>query len=173
MEVFRMNKSMNTSNRTARSGLSPKEYEERKRASSTNLLLLELSDCKILIKELKGKDISAYNNSELHHHNKSLDLEKRKKKAFIKKLADLGYEADKRGRPRKDANEKYKSTHKRTTVYFSTEIFEYLVSLKKSNEIPNVSHFINELLSSYKCLAETDTKEKFSENCIKKRSSQV
>jgi hypothetical protein len=144
-----MNKSMNTSNRTARSGLSPKEYEERKRASSINLLLLELSDCKSLIKELKGKDISAYNNSELHHHNKSLDLEKRKKKAFIKRLADLGYEADKRGRPRKDANEKYKSTHERMTVYFNPSTLNYLKELKRKEIISDISSFINELVTSY------------------------
>ena len=144
-----MNKSMNTSNRTARSGLSPKEYEERKRASSINLLLLELSDCKSLIKELKGKDISAYNNSELHHHNKSLDLEKRKKKAFIKKLADLGYEADKRGRPRKDANEKYKSTHERMNVYFSPDNLARLKKLKSDGIIPNISYLVNELVTSY------------------------
>jgi hypothetical protein len=144
-----MNTSTNISNRGTRSNLAPKEYEERKRASSINLLLLELSDCKSLIKELKSKDTSYFNKFEMHHHKNALDLEKRKKKAFIKKLADLGYEADKRGRPRKDANEKYKSTHERMNVYFSPDNLARLKKLKSDGIVPNISFLVNELVTSY------------------------
>lgn len=114
-----------------------------------NRLLSELYNCKNSIKELRKEDVSFMTRSELHHHQRKLDLQVKKRKILLQTLSSLGYNADKRGRPKKNDADKYKNTHTRITCYFTKDNTKILKDLKEQGSIENISSFLNELLQSY------------------------
>ncbi|MFL0167931.1 hypothetical protein [Candidatus Clostridium helianthi] len=121
-----------------------------------NGLLLELYHCKNSIKELRKKDVSFMTRSDLHHYQRKLDLQVKKRKILLQTLSSLGYNADKRGRPKKNDTDKYKNTHTRITCYFTKDNSKILKDLKEQGSIENISSFLNELLRSYFALSKDD-----------------
>lgn len=126
-----------------------KEQLETLKRNSIKTSLMELDQCKELITKLKKEDISSMSKSELYQHNKKLDQQLRKRNLLLQKLLELGYNADKRGRPKKYDNEKYKSIHTRMACYFTKDNTIFLKDLKEQGKIKNISAFLNELLTSY------------------------
>lgn len=145
---------MNSStNRRLRTNSYTDDYKERQKQTSIHYLLFQLNEKKRCLKKLKAQDISTLSKVELNHYNKVLEMELKKRKTFIKKLSDLGYSADGRGRPRKNPCDLYKVTNKRMTIYLTPDTHKYLKDLNSSDTITNISSFINELISSYKRIA--------------------
>ena len=112
-------------------------------------LTRELENCKAEIKHLKTMNTISMTPKEQFHYSKRLEILNKKKVLLSNKLSLNGYKAEKRGRPTKNAEEKYKSTHTRITCYFSPENVLYLKQLKKDNIIKNISSFIDDILTAY------------------------
>lgn len=137
------------------------ERSEILRKNTIKCELINLNQCKGLIVQLKKEDTSSMTKLELHHHERRLDLQTRRKKAILEKLLKIGYKADRRGRPTKNERDKYKSVHTRIACYFTEDNAKLLRGLKEQGSIKNISDFLNELLESYFALSKDgDTYEK-------------
>lgn len=126
-----------------------KENLEASRENAIKVALIELNLCKESITELKEEDISSMSKPELFSHDRKLDLQVRKRKVILQKLLKLGYNADKRGRPKKEEHEKYKFNHVRMACYFTEDNAALLKKLKEQGAIENISSFINDLIQIY------------------------
>ncbi|MFT5874694.1 MAG: hypothetical protein ACI8WT_003665 [Clostridium sp.] len=125
------------------------EYTEKLKDNKIKSLLTKLEDCKSLIKSLKKQDTSLSSGSELFHLNRILNLQLRKKKFLSEQLLNLGYITDRRGRPKKNVDDRYKSKHIRMACYFTPQNIENIKELKDQCSIDNVSSFLNELIAAY------------------------
>jgi hypothetical protein len=133
-----------------------KEQLEALKKNTIQSRLKDLNNCKKLISELKKEDTSSMTKLELHHHQKELELQVKKKRILLQRLLNLGYNAGKIGRPKKNDSEKYKNTHTRITCYFTKGNSKILKELKDQGDIENISAFLNELLDAYFSLTTKD-----------------
>lgn len=122
---------------------------DKGRSMRIDNLLNKYQECNNSIKDLRKKDTSTLSHIELNRHKKSIDTITRKKFILKNELSSLGYKADKRGRPKKNDSEKYKSTHSRISCYFTNDNTERLKKMKEEDLIENISSFLNELLDDY------------------------
>jgi hypothetical protein len=113
-------------------------------------LLSQYNDSINLIRSLKKKNTSILSKHELYTHNKALTLTLKKKMVLSNKLLAKGYKTEKRGRPKKDINLKYKTTHTRIGCYFTKSNANYLKQLKRDGLINDISAFLNDLINEYK-----------------------
>ena len=146
MEVLNI---MNDEIRKTVCALEFSKYTEKLKDNKIKSFLTKLEDCKSLIKSLKKKNTSGLSDPELFHLKRILDLQLRKKKFLAEQLLNLGYITDRRGRPKKNEDEKYKSKHIRMACYFTTKNIQNIKGLKDQCSIDNVSSFLNELIEAY------------------------
>jgi hypothetical protein len=140
---------MNNEIKQSMSALSFSETTEKLKQDKIKYLLAQLDECKALIRSLQKKNTSSLSEPELFHLTRTLDLQVRKKKVLCAKLSALGYITDRRGRPKKNINDRYKSNHIRMACYFTPQNIQDIKILKEENSIANVSSFLNELIAVY------------------------
>lgn len=134
---------------TSTHGHISQEIIDRIEQDEIQSLLRQLNLCKNDIKTLRKIETSQMSKFEKIHYDKKLALSLRKKNILIKKLASLGYKADKRGRPKKSQEETYKSSHVRMTFYSTNDNTRCLRQMKEQGIIENISSFLNNLLEHY------------------------
>ncbi|RKQ12139.1 hypothetical protein [Ureibacillus endophyticus] len=135
---------MNLSNSTERIKLELKKQNEMKIVQLTQSLQQKKTEQKQLQEQLT----QAQNIQEIQLYTARLQRAERSISSISSRLKNLGV-TEKRGRPKKEASERYQDQRKKFTAHLQPETVEYLKTLKADGIISNISAFLDDLVAEY------------------------
>lgn len=133
-------------------GFDRREYlrNEQKKQRQRSILQVQeqLQQKKEERKELAQLLLHAESDHEKRTFKFRLERNKNVTEKTLSRLKNLGV-TEKRGRPKKTTEERYQAKRKKFTAHLQPETVVYLQSLKANGSIPNISAFLDELVTEH------------------------